>query len=75
MNFFLRTSIVEKAKKLETIISIMKVLVVCPKCGNSQFYIPKDGKLRGKKKRCVFCGHSFTIRGFRVNRVKQTFQP
>jgi len=49
----------------------MAVVVVCPKCGRMQLYNPYDGKIWGKKKRCVFCGHTFTIRGWRVNRIKK----
>jgi len=40
-----------------------KVLTVkCPKCGHLQKYIPKNFEdFSQKKKRCVYCGHSFLI--------------
>jgi len=36
-------------------------LVRCPKCKNKMKYNPLDGKVKGKKKRCVYCGYTFTI--------------
>lgn len=36
--------------------------VKCGHCSMHQLYEPRGGKdLRGKKKRCVYCGRSFTI--------------
>ena len=36
-------------------------LVSCPKCKNKMNYQPKGNSLKGKKKRCVYCGHVFTV--------------
>lgn len=33
-------------------------LVKCPKCKNNMKYQPKNEL---KKKRCVYCGHTFTV--------------
>jgi|SaaInlStandDraft_4_1057021.scaffolds.fasta_scaffold26098_3 hypothetical protein len=35
-------------------------LVKCPSCKNNMKYQPR-GSLDKKKKRCVYCGKSFTI--------------
>ena len=36
-------------------------LLQCPKCGNRMLYQSKDKILSGKKKACVYCGHSFKV--------------
>ncbi|MBN2367789.1 hypothetical protein JXC34_02130 [Candidatus Woesearchaeota archaeon] len=35
-------------------------LLMCPKCKNKMKYQPR-GSLDGKKKKCVYCGYSFTV--------------
>lgn len=41
--------------------SICKMFLLrCPKCGNQMKYSP-SGSLDGKKKRCVYCGRTFTV--------------
>ncbi len=37
------------------------LLLKCPKCGHSMKYQSKDNSLAGKKKACVYCGHSFKV--------------
>lgn len=36
-------------------------LLQCPKCGNRMLYQSKGRILAGKKKACVYCGHSFKV--------------
>ncbi|MCM2324881.1 MAG: hypothetical protein NDI94_00310 [Candidatus Woesearchaeota archaeon] len=36
------------------------LLLKCPKCKHEMKYNP-SGELKGKKKRCVYCGFSFSI--------------
>jgi len=39
-----------------------KIYVVrCPKCHHDQKYMPRDGAVKGKSKRCVYCGRNFTL--------------
>ena len=40
-----------------------KVFIVkCPKCGNSMKFLPLNlDNFSKKKKKCVYCGHSFLI--------------
>ena len=41
----------------------MKIFLLrCPKCKNSMKYQSKDCILTGKRKVCVYCGHSFKVR-------------
>jgi len=37
------------------------LLLKCPKCGNKMKCNPEAGELKGKSKRCVYCGRSFLI--------------
>jgi hypothetical protein len=37
------------------------LLLQCPKCKNRMKADPKAGSLTEKKKRCVYCGHTFKI--------------
>ncbi len=46
------------------------LILRCPKCGNTMLYAPKDKNLKTKKKRCVYCGHTFYIyKNQRDNRI------
>ncbi|MBI2658096.1 hypothetical protein HYX08_05380 [Candidatus Woesearchaeota archaeon] len=36
-------------------------LLQCPKCRNQMKYQNKDISLISKKKRCVYCGKSFSV--------------
>ncbi len=36
-------------------------ILQCPKCKNKMKYQGKDKYLTGKKKKCVYCNHSFDI--------------
>ena len=36
-------------------------LLKCSSCGNTMKYQPKGGSVIGKKKRCVYCGKTFTV--------------
>jgi ribosomal protein S27AE len=37
-------------------------LVKCPKCGNTMKFLPKNlDNFSEKKKKCVYCGHSFLV--------------
>jgi hypothetical protein len=40
----------------------MILVLRCPKCGNKMKYATSGG-LEGKRKRCVYCGKSFAVRG------------
>jgi DNA-directed RNA polymerase subunit M/transcription elongation factor TFIIS len=35
------------------------ILLKCPKCGNKMKYQSRGDILTGKRKSCVYCGHSF----------------
>ncbi len=35
--------------------------VKCPYCGNLMLYSSKTRFVKGKRKKCVFCGHSFEV--------------
>lgn len=37
------------------------LLVRCPACHHDQKYQPNGGPISEKKKRCVYCGRSFTV--------------
>jgi len=36
------------------------LLLRCPKCHNKMKY-QSSGSIAGKRKRCVYCGHSFLV--------------
>ncbi|MFH1053312.1 MAG: hypothetical protein V1740_02735 [Candidatus Woesearchaeota archaeon] len=36
--------------------------LLCPKCKNSMNYQSTTKILTGKRKRCVYCGHSFATK-------------
>lgn len=39
-----------------------KILIVqCKKCGHKMKYMPSSMILTGKKKPCVYCGHSISV--------------
>lgn len=38
---------------------VEEYIVTCPECGKEQHVIPR--KTRGSRKKCVFCGKSFSI--------------
>ncbi len=37
------------------------LLLKCPKCGQKMKYSSATGMLTKKRKRCVYCGHSFKV--------------
>ncbi|HLC50581.1 MAG TPA: MJ0042-type zinc finger domain-containing protein [Candidatus Nanoarchaeia archaeon] len=44
-------------------------LLQCPKCSNRMKYQNADLSLIKKKKRCVYCGHSFSVNTHIVKKV------
>lgn len=40
----------------------MQFLLRCPKCKNKMMYQAMDSKLMGKRKSCVYCGRSFSVK-------------
>ena len=44
-------------------------LLECPKCKNRMNYQPKDNKITGKKKACVYCNHSMDARKNLIRKV------
>jgi predicted RNA-binding Zn-ribbon protein involved in translation (DUF1610 family) len=46
------------------------LLLKCPKCGHSMKYQNKGNILTGKKKQCVYCGHSFKVSGHIIEKLK-----
>jgi len=45
------------------------LLLKCPKCGNTMRSEPK-GMVGNKRKRCVYCGHSFEMRKYVVKEIR-----
>ncbi|HIP90141.1 MAG TPA: hypothetical protein EYH22_01160 [Candidatus Nanopusillus sp.] len=37
------------------------LIVKCPKCGRLQIFLPVTKDYRKWRKKCVYCGYSFTI--------------
>ncbi|MBI2647302.1 hypothetical protein HYW99_02390 [Candidatus Woesearchaeota archaeon] len=37
------------------------LLLQCPKCKNQMKYRSKEIYIVGKKKKCVYCNHSFSV--------------
>ncbi len=48
----------------------MIFLLKCPKCKHDMKYESRDMYLAGKRKRCVYCGTSFSVKVNLVRRVK-----
>ncbi len=44
-------------------------LVKCPSCGNKMKYHSTTKILSGKKKRCVYCGRSFSVKDHVLNEI------
>ncbi|MBS3105559.1 hypothetical protein J4234_04840 [Candidatus Woesearchaeota archaeon] len=44
-------------------------LLQCPKCKNRMKYQSKDIYLTKKKKKCVYCNHSFYVSNSIVNKI------
>lgn len=40
----------------------MMLLLKCPACKNTMKYRSQDSSIRGKAKRCVYCGRSYQVR-------------
>jgi uncharacterized protein YbaR (Trm112 family) len=45
------------------------LLLRCPACKQQMKCDPKPGELKGKSKRCVYCGRSFSIKGNIISRL------
>lgn len=52
---------------------IEEYIVTCPKCGKDQHVIPR--KTRGSRKKCVFCGNSFSIDKRKKTKIEQKTIP
>jgi hypothetical protein len=48
----------------------MIFLLKCPKCKHDMKYESRDIYLRGKRKRCVYCGFSMNVRDNIIKKVK-----
>ena len=48
----------------------MIFLLKCPKCKHDMKYESRDMYLSGKRKKCVYCGHSFKAKDNIVRKVK-----
>ncbi|MBI2654571.1 hypothetical protein HYX02_07250 [Candidatus Woesearchaeota archaeon] len=44
-------------------------LLQCPKCKNRMKYQSKDIYLTGKKKKCVYCNHAFSVNKAIIKKV------
>ena len=54
-------------KKEENLTSIMVFTVRCPRCKHDMLYQPmKSGVVAGSKKRCVYCGMTFSVHSNQV---------
>lgn len=40
----------------------MMLLLKCPECRNTMKYQNRDSSVKGKAKRCVYCGRSYQVR-------------
>jgi transposase-like protein len=47
----------------------MMFLVKCPKCKHDMKYQTTSSLLTNKKKRCVYCGRSFSVKDRLVKRI------
>lgn len=47
----------------------MPVLLLCPRCGQRMKYQPRDRRLSGKTKKCVYCGFSMTVSKYILKHV------
>ncbi|MBU3941905.1 MAG: hypothetical protein KKF74_03255 [Nanoarchaeota archaeon] len=45
------------------------LLLKCPKCGQKMKYNSASGMLTKKRKRCVYCGHSFKVTDSIIKKV------
>ena len=45
------------------------LLLKCPKCGQKMKYESSDSLLIKKRKRCVYCGHSFKVTDSIIRKV------
>jgi transposase-like protein len=48
----------------------MIFLLKCPKCKHDMKYESRGMYLSGKRKKCVYCGHSFNVKDNLVRKVK-----
>ncbi len=51
--------------------TIKMFLVKCPKCGHSMKYQSSSQILAGKRKQCVYCGHSIKVSEHVVGKLEK----